>query len=232
MPLKELFSRVYWNESAIYNSQCLKSIRSCSNQQLNNFYCLTGNPSSLSRVETLPGWNLSSINQADSLLYHATHHREADVRAATCHYLSSLLASYYMHVLCLSSISTGSHLSQNSLETVGNFDFLLKWKHSCNRVQLFIWKFFLKCVCGINLIFLCRAQERYPSTFGAAYAAFAEESLRQQSSRRREMVPSVKEICSVLEMRELETVIHCYGGATCNISINSATTVGKVRTQL
>ena len=75
-----------------------------------------------------------------------------------------------------------------------------------------------------------RAQDRYPSTFGAAYAAFAEKSLRQQTSRRREMVPCVKEICSVLAMKEVETVIHCYGGATCNISINSATTVGKVST--
>jgi len=42
------------------------------------------------------------------------------------------------------------------------------------------------------------------------------------------MLPSVTEIASILEMRDLVTVVHCYGGATCEISINSYTTAGKV----
>nr|CAB3264150.1 unconventional myosin-X [Phallusia mammillata] len=75
---------------------------------------------------------------------------------------------------------------------------------------------------------LARVQERFPETLGAAYAEFGENALSQQTSRRREMVPSIAEICAVLEMRDLVTVINCYGGATCDIYINSFTTAGKV----
>ncbi|XP_076810963.1 unconventional myosin-X-like isoform X2 [Clavelina lepadiformis] len=75
---------------------------------------------------------------------------------------------------------------------------------------------------------LKRMQDKYPDTPGAAYAEFAESALSQQSSRRREQVPSIAEIVAVLELRDLVTTVHCYGGATCDIYINSFTTTGKV----
>ena len=77
-----------------------------------------------------------------------------------------------------------------------------------------------------------RVQDRYPETPGAAYAHFAEASLNHQTSRRREMVPSIVEIVAVLELRDLMTVINCYGNATCEIGINSFTTSGKVSCEI
>nr|XP_018666876.1 unconventional myosin-X isoform X2 [Ciona intestinalis] len=75
---------------------------------------------------------------------------------------------------------------------------------------------------------LKRVKERYPETPGGVYAAFAEKSINKQTSRRREMVPSIPEICAALERRDLVTVIKCYGGATCDIYIDSFTTAGQV----
>uniref|UniRef100_H2ZET4 Unconventional myosin-X n=1 Tax=Ciona savignyi TaxID=51511 RepID=H2ZET4_CIOSA len=75
---------------------------------------------------------------------------------------------------------------------------------------------------------LKRTKERYPETPGGIYAAFAEKAVNLQTSRRREMVPSIPEICAALERRDLVTVIKCYGGATCDIYIDSFTTAGQV----
>ena len=60
------------------------------------------------------------------------------------------------------------------------------------------------------------------------FAEYGEEALELQPSRRREQVPSIKEIVAILQLRELTTKISCLGGATCEISIRSSTTAGQV----
>lgn len=74
--------------------------------------------------------------------------------------------------------------------------------------------------------FFFRIQEKYPDSPAAQYASYAMEALKQ--TRHRLQVPSVEEIIAILECRSLVTTIYCYGGATCEIQINSATTAGQV----
>lgn len=73
---------------------------------------------------------------------------------------------------------------------------------------------------------LKRVQEKFPDSPAAQYASYAMEALKQ--TRHRLQVPSIEEIIAILECRSLVTTIYCYGGATCEIQINSATTAGEV----
>jgi len=73
-----------------------------------------------------------------------------------------------------------------------------------------------------------RVQSKYPESQAAMFAEYGEEALELQPSRRREQVPSIKEIVAILQLRELTTKISCLGGATCEISIRSSTTAGQV----
>lgn len=58
------------------------------------------------------------------------------------------------------------------------------------------------------------------------YAAFALDSLRK--TRARENVPSQEEIRSIVARQEMSTTVHCHGGGSCKITINSHTTAGEV----
>lgn len=58
------------------------------------------------------------------------------------------------------------------------------------------------------------------------YAAFALDSLRK--TRARENVPSQEEIRSIVARQDMSTTVHCHGGGSCKITINSHTTAGEV----
>jgi len=73
---------------------------------------------------------------------------------------------------------------------------------------------------------LKRNREKHPNTEMAKFAAFALECIKR--TRPREFPPSREEIISLLGRRELSAVVHCYGGGSCKITINSATTAGEV----
>lgn len=58
------------------------------------------------------------------------------------------------------------------------------------------------------------------------YATFALDSLRK--TRARENVPSQEEIRAIIARQEMSTTVHCHGGGSCKITINSHTTAGEV----
>lgn len=58
------------------------------------------------------------------------------------------------------------------------------------------------------------------------YAAFALDSLRK--TRCRENVPSQEEIRAIVARQDMSTTVHCHGGGSCKITINSHTTAGEV----
>lgn len=59
------------------------------------------------------------------------------------------------------------------------------------------------------------------------YASFGLDSLRK--TRGREYVPSQEEIRAVVARQDMTTTVHCHGGGSCKITINSHTTAGEVR---
>uniref|UniRef100_A0A8C5GV94 Myosin X n=1 Tax=Gouania willdenowi TaxID=441366 RepID=A0A8C5GV94_GOUWI len=73
---------------------------------------------------------------------------------------------------------------------------------------------------------LKRTRELFPGTEMDRYAAFAFDSLRK--TRARENVPSQEEIRAIVARQEMSTTVHCHGGGSCKITINSHTTAGEV----
>ncbi|XP_060899643.1 unconventional myosin-X [Labrus mixtus] len=73
---------------------------------------------------------------------------------------------------------------------------------------------------------LKRTRELYPGSEMERYAAFALDSLRK--TRARENVPSQEEIRSIVARQDMSTTVHCHGGGSCKITINSHTTAGEV----
>ncbi|CAK6977026.1 unconventional myosin-X [Scomber scombrus] len=73
---------------------------------------------------------------------------------------------------------------------------------------------------------LKRTRELFPGSEMERYAAFALDSLRK--TRARENVPSQEEIRSIVARQEMNTTVHCHGGGSCKITINSHTTAGEV----
>ncbi|KAG7218961.1 hypothetical protein INR49_005539 [Caranx melampygus] len=73
---------------------------------------------------------------------------------------------------------------------------------------------------------LKRTRELFPGSEMDRYAAFALESLRK--TRARENVPSQEEIRSIVARQDMSTTVHCHGGGSCKITINSHTTAGEV----
>lgn len=71
-----------------------------------------------------------------------------------------------------------------------------------------------------------RTRELFPGTEMERYAAFAHESLKR--TRTREFVPSQEEIRAIIGRQEMTTTVHCHGGGSCKITINSHTTAGEV----
>uniref|UniRef100_A0A1A8B5X8 Myosin X n=2 Tax=Nothobranchius furzeri TaxID=105023 RepID=A0A1A8B5X8_NOTFU len=73
---------------------------------------------------------------------------------------------------------------------------------------------------------LKRIRELFPSSEMDQYAAFAFDSLKK--TRSRENVPSQEEIRSIIAQQDMSTTVHCHGGGSCKITINSHTTAGEV----
>ncbi|XP_056246719.1 unconventional myosin-X isoform X3 [Seriola aureovittata] len=73
---------------------------------------------------------------------------------------------------------------------------------------------------------LKRTRELFPGSEMDRYAAFAVDSLRK--TRARENVPSQEEIRSIVARQDMSTTVHCHGGGSCKITINSHTTAGEV----
>uniref|UniRef100_A0A8D3C8P1 Myosin X n=1 Tax=Scophthalmus maximus TaxID=52904 RepID=A0A8D3C8P1_SCOMX len=73
---------------------------------------------------------------------------------------------------------------------------------------------------------LKRTRELSPGSEMDRYAAFALDSLRR--TRARENVPSQEEIRSIVARQDMSTTVHCHGGGSCKITINSHTTAGEV----
>lgn len=73
---------------------------------------------------------------------------------------------------------------------------------------------------------LHRTRELFPGSEMDRYAAFALDSLRK--TRARENVPSQEEIRSIVARQDMSTTVHCHGGGSCKITINSHTTAGEV----
>ncbi|KAK7945364.1 hypothetical protein WMY93_001092 [Mugilogobius chulae] len=73
---------------------------------------------------------------------------------------------------------------------------------------------------------LKRTRERFPGSEMEKYSAFALEALRR--TRSRENVPSQEEIRCIVARQEMSTTVHCHGGGSCKITINSHTTAGEV----
>uniref|UniRef100_A0A3Q2E042 Myosin X n=1 Tax=Cyprinodon variegatus TaxID=28743 RepID=A0A3Q2E042_CYPVA len=73
---------------------------------------------------------------------------------------------------------------------------------------------------------LKRTRELFPASEMDRYAAFAFDSLKK--TRSRENVPSQEEIRSIVARQEMSTTVHCHGGGSCKITINSHTTAGEV----
>ncbi|XP_029309150.1 unconventional myosin-X [Cottoperca gobio] len=73
---------------------------------------------------------------------------------------------------------------------------------------------------------LKRTRELLPDSEMDRYAAFALDSLRK--TRSRENVPSQEEIRSIVARQDMSTTVHCHGGGSCKITINSHTTAGEV----
>ncbi|KAM4556029.1 unconventional myosin-X [Fundulus diaphanus] len=73
---------------------------------------------------------------------------------------------------------------------------------------------------------LKRTRELLPASEMERYAAFALDSLKK--TRARENVPSQEEIRSIVARQEMSTTVHCHGGGSCKITIDSHTTAGEV----
>ncbi|XP_054480331.1 unconventional myosin-X [Anoplopoma fimbria] len=73
---------------------------------------------------------------------------------------------------------------------------------------------------------LKRTRELLPGSEMDRYAAFALDSLKK--TRARENVPSQEEIRSIVARQDMSTTVHCHGGGSCKITINSHTTAGEV----
>uniref|UniRef100_A0A673AK10 Myosin X n=1 Tax=Sphaeramia orbicularis TaxID=375764 RepID=A0A673AK10_9TELE len=73
---------------------------------------------------------------------------------------------------------------------------------------------------------LKRTRELFPGSEMERYAAFALDSLRK--TRSRENVPSQEEIRAIVARQDMSTTVHCHGGGSCKITINSHTTAGEV----
>ncbi|CAL1579384.1 unnamed protein product [Knipowitschia caucasica] len=73
---------------------------------------------------------------------------------------------------------------------------------------------------------LKRTRELFPGSEMEKYSAFALEALRR--TRSRENVPSQEEIRCIVARQEMTTTVHCHGGGSCKITINSHTTAGEV----
>uniref|UniRef100_A0A3P9AS45 Myosin X n=1 Tax=Maylandia zebra TaxID=106582 RepID=A0A3P9AS45_9CICH len=73
---------------------------------------------------------------------------------------------------------------------------------------------------------LKRTHELFPGSEMDRYAAFAADSLRK--TRARENVPSQEEIRCIVARQDMSTTVHCHGGGSCKITINSHTTAGEV----
>ncbi|KAM9323222.1 unconventional myosin-X isoform 2-T2 [Pholidichthys leucotaenia] len=73
---------------------------------------------------------------------------------------------------------------------------------------------------------LKRTRELLPGSEMERYATFALDSLRK--TRGRENVPSQEEIRAIVARRDMSTTVHCHGGGSCKITINSHTTAGEV----
>ncbi|XP_033991940.1 unconventional myosin-X [Trematomus bernacchii] len=73
---------------------------------------------------------------------------------------------------------------------------------------------------------LKRSRELLPGSEMDRYAAFALDSLRK--TRGRENVPSQEEIRAIVARQDMSTTVHCHGGGSCKITINSHTTAGEV----
>ena len=66
----------------------------------------------------------------------------------------------------------------------------------------------------------------YINTEMAKFAEFALDALKR--TRVRELPPSREEIITLLGRRKITATVHCYGGGSCQISIDSSTTSGEV----
>lgn len=73
---------------------------------------------------------------------------------------------------------------------------------------------------------LKRTRELFPGSEMERYAAFSLEALKR--TRSRENVPSQEEIRSIVARQDMNTTVHCHGGGSCKITINSHTTAGEV----
>ncbi|KAM6954047.1 unconventional myosin-X [Aplochiton taeniatus] len=73
---------------------------------------------------------------------------------------------------------------------------------------------------------LKRTVDVFPGTEMERCAAFALEALKK--TRSREHVPSQEEIRAIIARQDMSTTVHCHGGGSCKISINSHTTAGQV----
>ncbi|XP_061587386.1 unconventional myosin-X [Cololabis saira] len=73
---------------------------------------------------------------------------------------------------------------------------------------------------------LKRTRELSPGSEMDLYAAFALDALKK--TRARENVPSQEEIRAIVARQDMSTTVHCHGGGSCKITINSHTTAGEV----
>lgn len=73
---------------------------------------------------------------------------------------------------------------------------------------------------------LKRTRELFPGSEMEKYSGFSLEALRR--TRSRENVPSLEEIRCIVARQEMTTTVHCHGGGSCKITINSHTTAGEV----
>ncbi|MEQ2174949.1 hypothetical protein GOODEAATRI_013023 [Goodea atripinnis] len=73
---------------------------------------------------------------------------------------------------------------------------------------------------------LKRTHELFPASEMDHYAAYTLDCLKK--TRARENVPSQEEIRSIVARQEMSTTVHCHGGGSCKITINSHTTAGEV----
>ena len=71
-----------------------------------------------------------------------------------------------------------------------------------------------------------RTKELSPNSEMERYASFALDSLKK--TRTREHVPAQEEIRAIVARQEMTTMVHCHGGGSCKITINSHTTAGEV----
>uniref|UniRef100_A0A4W2EA00 Unconventional myosin-X n=1 Tax=Bos indicus x Bos taurus TaxID=30522 RepID=A0A4W2EA00_BOBOX len=73
---------------------------------------------------------------------------------------------------------------------------------------------------------LRRIREQFPGTEMEKYALFIYESLKKTKCR--EFVPSRDEIEALIHRQEMTSTVHCHGGGSCKITVNSHTTAGEV----